>query len=213
MSDILHSDNLFGSEALDNETELIPLITAEDEEQMNAETTPPELPILPLRNTVLFPGVVIPITVGRDRSIRLIQEVYRGNRTLGVVSQMDSRIEEPNAEDLNRIGTIATIIRMLRMPDGSTTAIIQGKKRFEIIDMVRIDPFFTANVKEFAEIRPSKDDKEFDALVSTLKDLAMRIIKANPNIPTEAGFAIKNIDSPSFLVNFISSNMNAEVAE
>jgi hypothetical protein len=108
------------------------LITAEDEEQMNAETTPPELPILPLRNTVLFPGVVIPITVGRDRSIRLIQDVYRGNRTFGVVSQKDGQIEEPRAEDLNSIGTIATIIRMLRMPDGSTTAIIQGKKRFEI---------------------------------------------------------------------------------
>ena len=214
MDDRSTPDNrLFSSDALDNETELIPLITAEDVEQMDAESTPPELPILPLRNTVLFPGVVIPITVGRDRSIRLIQEVYRGNKTLGVVSQKDSAIEDPRPEDLNRIGTIATIIRMLRMPDGSTTAIIQGKKRFEILNMVKVDPFFTASIKEFTEVRPDKKDKEFGALISSLKDLAMNIIKASPNIPSEASFAIKNIDSPSFLVNFISSNMNAEVLE
>lgn len=204
---------LFSSEMIDNETELIPLITAEDEEQMNAEQTPPELPVLPLRNTVLFPGVVIPITVGRDRSIRLIQDVYRGNRTLGVVSQKDADIEEPNQEDLNKVGTIATIIRMLRMPDGSTTAVIQGKKRFEMLEMVRTDPYFTARVKEFNEQRPEKGEKEFEALVSSLKDLATNIIKASPHIPSEASFAIKNIDSPSFLVNFISSNMNAEVSE
>ncbi len=214
MSDILMNDGaLFSSEMIDNETELIPLITAEDEEQMNAEQTPAELPILPLRNTVLFPGVVIPITVGRDRSIRLIQDVYRGNRTLGVVSQKDSDIEEPNPEDLNTVGTIATIIRMLRMPDGSTTAVIQGKKRFEMLEMVQTDPYFKAKVKEFAESRPERGDKQFDALVSSLKDLATNIIKASPHIPTEASFAIKNIDSPSFLVNFISSNMNADVAE
>ena len=213
MNDLFERDAFFSSEALENETELIPLITAEDEEQMNAESTPPELPILPLRNTVLFPGVVIPITVGRDRSIRLIQEVYRGDKTLGVVSQKDHEIEEPRPEDLNRVGTLATIIRMLRMPDGSTTAIIQGKKRFEITEMVREQPYFTARIQEFNELRPDKNDKEFDALVSSLKDLALEIIKQSPHIPTEAQFAIKNIDSPSFLINFISSNMNAEVAE
>ena len=213
MNDLKATDDLLASDAIENETELIPLITAEDEEQMNAERTPPELPILPLRNTVLFPGVVIPITVGRDRSIRLIQDVYRGTRTLGVVSQKDFRIEEPRPEDLNKVGTIAQIIRMLRMPDGSTTAIIQGKKRFEIVEMARLDPYFTAKVKEFEEVRPAKEDKEFTALVSSLKDLAMDIIKQSPNIPSEASFAIKNIESASFLVNFISSNMNAEVAE
>ena len=213
MNDLTPTSSLFSGESMENETELIPLITSEDEEQMNAERTPPELPILPLRNTVLFPGVVIPITVGRDRSIRLIQDVYKGNRTLGVVSQIDSRIEEPRPEDLNKVGTIAQIIRMLRMPDGSTTAIIQGKKRFEIVEIAKLEPYFTAKVKEFEEIRPVKGDKEFDAMVSSLKDLAMEIIKQSPNIPTEAQFAIKNIDSPSFLVNFISSNMNAEVVE
>jgi len=213
MNDIFHTSELFSSDQIESETELIPLITAEDEEQMNAESTPPELPILPLRNTVLFPGVVIPITVGRDRSIRLIQDVYRGTRTLGVVSQKDGQLEEPRPEDLNCIGTIATIIRMLRMPDGSTTAIIQGKKRFEITDMIRTEPYYTARVKEVEEIRPKKDDKTFDALVSSLKDLALDIIKQSPNIPTEAQFALKNIDSHSFLVNFISSNMNAEVVD
>ena len=214
MNDFLMNENPFlASGEIDNETELIPLITAEDEELMNAESTPPELPILPLRNTVLFPGVVIPITVGRDRSIKLIQEVYRGNRTLGVLSQKDSEIEEPEPKDLNNVGTIATIIRMLRMPDGSTTAVIQGKKRFEMIEMVKTEPYFTAKIKEFAEQRPEKGEKKFEALVSSLKDLATNIIKASPHIPTEASFAIKNIDSPSFLVNFISSNMNAEVAE
>ena len=213
MNDIVRTESFFSSEQMENETELIPLITAEDEEMMNAETTPPELPILPLRNTVLFPGVVIPITVGRDRSIRLIQDVYRGTKTLGVVSQKDGQIEEPRADDLNSIGTIATIIRMLRMPDGSTTAIIQGKKRFEVLEMVKLEPYFTARVKEFEEIRPAKDDKSFQALVSSLKDMATEIIKQSPQIPTETQFALKNIDSPSFLVNFISSNMNAEVAE
>jgi ATP-dependent Lon protease len=134
-------------------------------------------------------------------------------KSLGVVSQMDGQIEEPRAEDLNKVGTIATIIRMLRMPDGSTTAIIQGKKRFEVLEMVKTEPYFTARVKEFEEIRPAKDDKAFQALVSSLKDMALEIIKQSPHIPTEAQFALKNIDSPSFLVNFISSNMNAEVAE
>lgn len=214
MSDhFFDKDTLFASDIIEGETELIPLITAEDEELMNAEKTPSELPILPLRNTVLFPGVVIPITVGRDRSIRLIQDVYRGSRVLGVVSQKDGDIEEPNVDDLNKVGTIATIIRMLRMPDGSTTAVIQGKKRIEISEIVQTQPYFTARVKDFAETRPQKNDKEFGALISSLKDLATSIIKASPHIPTEAGFAIKNIDSPSFLVNFISSNMNAEVVE
>ena len=190
MNDFLMNENPFlASGEIDNETELIPLITAEDEELMNAESTPPELPILPLRNTVLFPGVVIPITVGRDRSIKLIQEVYRGNRTLGVLSQKDSEIEEPEPKDLNNVGTIATIIRMLRMPDGSTTAVIQGKKRFEMIEMVKTEPYFTAKIKEFAEQRPEKGEKKFEALVSSLKDLATNIIKASPHIPTEASFA------------------------
>lgn len=205
--------DIYASDSIEADSELIPLITPEDEEIMEAEQMPQELPILPLRNTVLFPGVVIPITVGRDMSIKLIQDVYKGDKTLGVVSQLDGRIEDPRPEDLNRIGTKAQIIRMLRMPDGNTTAIIQGKKRFEVLDMVATEPYFRARVREFPERKPAKRSEEFLALISSLKDMALQIIDESPNIPSEASFAIKNIESPSFLVNFISSNMNAEVSE
>ncbi len=198
---------------IDNDSEFIPLLTAEDEESINSEETPAELPILPIRNTVLFPGVVIPITVARDKSIKLIQDVYRGDRVLGVVSQKNDAVEEPTFEDLNRIGTMASIIRMLRMPDGSTTVIIQGKKRFSLLESLQEDPYIKARIAEFADIKPSISDQRFDALVASLKDMALNIIKQSPNIPSEASFAIKNIESPSFLVNFISSNMNAEVED
>jgi len=213
MNDPFENKQSIFSELGDQETEFIPLITAEDEAQMDSEETPASLPILPLRNTVLFPGVVIPITVGRDRSIKLIQDVYRGDKVLGVVSQKDADIEDPRKDDLNRIGTVANIIRMLKMPDGSTTVIIQGKKRFEIQEIIKDDPYFVANINAFDEMRPPKKNKEFQALVASLKDLALNIIKQSPNIPSEAGFAIRNIESPSFLVNFISSNMNAGIAE
>lgn len=196
---------------IDNDTEFIPLITSEDEEQMNNEETPPVLPILPIRNTVLFPGVVLPITVARDKSIKLIQDAYKGDRTIGVMAQNNSDIEDPSMVDLNKVGTVANIIRMLRMPDGSTTVIIQGKKRFELLDVIQEEPYLKASVREFTEIRPKGKDKGFDALVSSLKDLALNIIRESPNIPSEAAFAIRNIESASFLVNFISSNMNAEV--
>lgn len=198
---------------VDNETEFIPLITNEDEDEMNSEETPVELPILPIRNTVLFPGVVIPITVGRDKSIKLIQEAYKGKRMVGVVSQKEQSVEDPEFDDLNKIGTIAKIMRLLKMPDGSTTVIIQGKKRFELIEPVTEEPYLKARVTEFPEIKPETGKKKFQALVDSLKDLALHIIKLSPNIPSEASFAIKNIESHSFLVNFISSNMNAEVKD
>ena len=206
-------DKINFQDMVDSDTELIPLITSEDEEQMNNEETPRDLPILPIRNTVLFPGVVLPITVGRDKSIKLVQDAYAGNRIVGVVSQRDQSVEEPNFEDLHKIGTVAKIIRLLKMPDGSTTVIIQGKKRFEPIDLIDTDPYIRAQVSEFAEIKPARNMKKFEALVSSLKDLALQIIKISPNIPSEAAFAIKNIESHSFLVNFISSNMNAEVKD
>ncbi|MFT4678321.1 MAG: ATP-dependent Lon protease [Litorivivens sp.] len=193
--------------------ELIPLFTTEDEQNMDKEEIPSELPILPLRNTVLFPGVVIPITVGRDKSIRLIQEANKGNKTIGVVSQKDSDIEEPSSEDLNRIGTLAQIVRMLKMPDGSTTAIIQGKKRIEILETTQTEPFLKAKVAEFKEIKSEMSKEERSAMEESLKDMSLKIISQSPNIPSEAGFAIKNIDSLSFLVNFVASNMNADVEE
>ncbi|MDP4586609.1 MAG: endopeptidase La [Flavobacteriales bacterium] len=197
--------------AADND--YIPLISSEDEEAMNKEKAPENLPILPLRNTVLFPGVVIPITVGRDKSIRLINEAQKSDKIIGVVSQLDANIEEPNADDLNKVGTVASIIKMLKMPDGNTTVIIQGKKRFEWTEITQTEPFMRAQIAEFDEARSGATKDENLALQESLKELALKIINLSPNIPSEAGFAIKNIDSLSFLVNFISSNMNAEVEE
>lgn len=206
-------DNFRFSNMIDDDSEFIPLLSSEDEEQMNTEEIPSEVSILPLRNTVLFPGVVIPITVGRDKSIKLIKDAYKSDKIIGVVSQKDVAIEDPNFEDLNKVGTIAFIIKMLRMPDGNTTVIIQGKKRFELQELTQADPYIKARIKPFEETRPEKNDKEFAAMVSSLKDISLQIIQQSPNIPSEAAFAIKNIESPSFLINFISSNMNAEMAE
>jgi ATP-dependent Lon protease len=193
--------------------EYIPLITPEDEEQMDNEHTPEVLPLLPLRNTVLFPGVVIPITVGRDKSIRLVQEANKGNKVIGVVSQTNPDIEEPTFEDLHRIGTQATIMRMLRMPDGSTTVILQGKKRFEITGLVSTDPYFSAQVKVYPEKNRNNESKEQQALFESLKDISLKIIQLSPDIPNEASMAIKNIHGLSFLTNFISSNMKVETSE
>lgn len=195
----------------DDEPELIPLLTNEDEEQMNNEQIPDEVSVLPLRNTVLFPGVVIPITVGRDKSIRLIKDAYASNRIIGVVSQKDVSIEDPKLDDLNSVGTIAQILRMLRMPDGNTTVIIQGKRRFKINSIVQEEPYLRARVEAFSDTATIGLDEEFSAIVDSLKDISMQIIQQSPNIPTEASFAIRNIESPSFLINFISSNMNADV--
>lgn len=192
--------------------ELIPLITTEDEENIEGGDTPSEISILPLRNTVLFPGVVIPITVGRDKSIRLIQDANGKDKLIGVVSQKDQEIEEPNFDDLNDIGTVAKIVKMLKMPDGNSTVIIQGQSKFKLIELTQSDPFMRARIEAFPEIKPKKTD-ELKALVETLKDMSLKIIQQSPNIPSEAGVAIKNIESLSFLVNFISSNMNAEVED
>lgn len=193
--------------------EFIPLISPEDEDQMDKEHTPEVLPILPLRNTVLFPGVVIPITVGRDKSIKLIQDANKGNKTIGVVAQTNADLEEPAFTDLHKIGTQATIMRMLKMPDGSTTVILQGKKRFEIVGMVASDPYFQAQVTEFPETNRNDDSKAQQAMFESLKDHAMKIIQLAPDIPSEASVAMKNINGLSFLTNFISSNMRAGVQE
>jgi ATP-dependent Lon protease len=189
------------------------LTTAEEEENVNKQKFPENLPILPLRNNVLFPGVVIPITVGRDKSIKLIQEANKGNKIIGVVSQKDQAEETPEFDDLHKKGTVAQIVRLLKMPDGSSTVIIQGKRRFEMIEAISTEPFLTASVKILTEEPFDKKNKELSVMFKTIKDLALQIIKDSPNIPSEAQFAIKNIDSPTFLVNFISSNMNADVSK
>ena len=201
------------SSIIDKEAELIPLMTEEDEERLNAEGMPEVLSILPLRNTVLFPGVVIPITVGRDKSIKLIKDANKGNKTIGVIAQKDPMVEDPSLEDLNLTGTEAKILRTLRMPDGNTTVIIQGQKRFDIQEFTQEAPYFKALVSSFHETKPPKGDKEFAALVESVKDVALQIIKDSPNIPSEASFAIKNIQSDSFLVNFVASNMNIDIKE
>ena len=205
-------DNL-SLQDFDGEADLIPLMTPEDEEEINKEQLPETLPILPLRNTVLFPGVVIPITAGRDMSIDLINEANKGSKIIGVVSQKDETIENPTAEDINTTGVVARILRVLKMPDGNVTVIIQGKKRFNIAEVITEKPYIVATVREVEEIRPEKGNEEFKAIIESIKDQALQIIKQSPNIPSEAGFAIKNIESESFLINFVSSNMNLTVEE
>ena len=201
------------NQGIDEDSDFIPLLSSEDEDTMQNEKIPEILPILPLRNTVLFPGVVIPITVGRDKSIQLIKDYNKGDKTIGVVAQKSDTIEEPTELDLYNIGTVAQIIKMLRMPDGNTTIIIQGKRRFKIVEFTQTEPYHKAAVVPFDEIKPPKTDKEFSAIISNLKETSVQIVKISPNIPSDASFAINNIDSPTFLVNFISSNMNAKTED
>ena len=209
---ILALDNLSLQE-MDPDAELIPLMTPEDEEEMNNEELPEDIAILPLRNTVLFPGVVIPITAGRDKSIKLINDANAKGKIIGVVAQVDENEEDPSPKDVHHIGTVARIMRVLKMPDGNTTVILQGKKRFEIESFTQEEPYLKAKIKAVAEERPKKKDVEFKAIIESIKELAIEIIKESPNIPTEATFAIKNIESNPFLINFVSSNMNLTVEE
>src|SRR6201996_5311342 len=195
---------------INEESEFFPLMSSEDEEEMNNEQVPEVLPILPLRNTVLFPGVVIPITVGRDKSIKLIRDANKGTRMIGVVSQQDVSIEDPTFNQLNKVGTVALIVKMLQMPDGNTTVILQGKKRFYLKEEMQSEHYIKATIEPFKDGK-NKEDKEFKAMISSIKDMAMNIIQLSPNIPSEAGIAIRNIESTSFLINFISSNMNADM--
>ncbi len=198
---------------LDDDAEFIPIVADDTDDSMSKTELPETLPILPLRNTVLFPGVVIPITVGRDKSIKLIRDTYKKDKLIGTVSQKDASIEDPETKDLNTMGTVAQIVKILEMPDDTTSVIIQGVKRFEIDEIVSTEPYFTAKVKELHEIKPEKEDKEFQALVGSLKDLSLKVIKLSNNIPAEAAFAIKNIGNPSFLINFICSNSDVEPKE
>lgn len=196
---------------MDEETELIPLMTPEDEATIKKEELPDELPILPLRNTVLFPGVVIPITAGRDKSIKLINDANRKTKVIGVVAQKNEEIEEPSVSDINKLGTIAQILRVLKMPDGNITVILQGKQRIKIDEITSEAPYFTAKVSKVEEAIPPKNDKEFKAVIESIKDSALQIINESPNIPSEAAFAIKNIESNTFLVNFVASNLQISV--
>jgi len=209
---ILSLENLLPQD-LEDEADLIPLMTTDDEEAIQKEPVPEELPILPLKNTVLFPGVVIPITASRDRSIKLIKAVNSGNKLLGVIAQQNGETKSPSPEDLYQKGTLAKVLRVLKMPDGNTTIILQGKKRFETLSYSSEQPYLTAKVAGLEEIHPEKNDPNFSAIIDSIRDLALKIIAQNPEIPSEATFAIKNIQSNAFLVNFVSSNMDMSVAE
>ncbi len=213
MRDLFDNDLLSSKEGMDADSEFIPLLSSEEEQQMAKEDIPEELAILPLKNTVLFPGVVIPITVSRDKSIKLVREVYKESRIIGAVSQKDAEVEDPAFSDLSRIGTAAQIIKILQMPDGNTTVIIQGKKRVALEEVTQEEPYFMARVKAYESPDIPRQDDNFKALISTIKDMAIQIVKLSPNVPSEAAFALKNIESPVFLVNFISSNLNIEVDE
>ena len=196
----------------DENSELIPLMTTEDEEAIKNESLPETISILSLRNTVLFPGVVIPITARRDKSIQLINDANSGSKVIGVVSQKDESVEDPTIDDIYTTGTVARILKVLKMPDGNTTVIIQGKKRFQISEMVSETPYMVAKIQDVPEVNPL-GSTEFTAIIESIKDLALQIIKQSPTIPSEASFAIKNIESNSFLINFVSSNMNLSVVE
>ena len=201
---IVTIDNLSLQE-LDTNSEIIPLLSPEDELEMHKENLPEDLAILPLRNMVLFPGVVLPITAGRDKSIHLLKEANELGKPVGVVSQINENTEDPNLEDIHKIGTVAKILKILNLPDGNITVILQGKKRFEIAEISQSEPYLKATVREVEEIRPESGDAEFKAIVESVKETSYEMIKENPNIPSEASFAIKNIESDSFLINFVCS--------
>ncbi len=193
--------------------DLIPLVTTDDGDEKELENLPGALPILPLRNTVLFPGMVIPITVGRSKSIRLVKDVYKANRIIGVVTQKNFQKEDPELNELYKIGTVAKIIKMLVMPDGNTTIIIRGKARFELGQEQSREPFFTAQYELLEDKFPEKPDKELNALMDSIRESANRILTINPEIPREAQMALDNIENPMFLINFLCSNVNAEITE
>jgi len=205
--------NILISSLMDDENEFIPILSDGDDSELTNVDVPDILPILPLRNTVMFPGVVMPITVGRQKSLQLVQEVYRGNRLLGTVAQKDGNIEDPAQADLYQTGTIAQILKILEMPDGTTSVIIQGKKRFEVIEYEQEYPYFKARITPMEDIRPQDDSVEFSAIVGSLKDLSIKIAQFSMHISPEASFAVKNIENSTFLINFVCSNTDLKVEE
>ena len=192
-------DNRYFLDRSEDEMEFMPIIplNEDDDEKDDGKGIPDELPILPLRNTVLFPGVVIPITVGRDKSIKAVTDAYKADKLIGVVAQKDSSVEEPTVSDLENIGTVAKLVKLIKMPDGGTTIIIQGRKRFKIEEITTEDPYFKAKVSLLLEETLESDD-DFNALVGSIKDLAGQIVGLSPNLPSEAAIILKNIENPSF---------------
>ena len=200
------------ADMFESESEFIPIVAEGDDEGPDEIKVPETLPILPLRNTVLFPGVIIPISLGREKSIRLIEEIKESKGYFGAVAQKDVKVEEPGFDDLYKVGTVAKIIKVLEMPDNSTSVIIQGKKRFRMHEIINTEPYYTARVEALEDEVPEENETDkFEAVVSSIKDLSLRIIKSSSNLPPEASFAIKNIDNPGFLINFVSSNTDIKI--
>lgn len=204
--------NIFATGRMDDESDFLPIIADGDDKDLKNVDVPSVLPILPLRNTVLFPGVVLPITVGRERSLQLIRDVNKGSKLLGTIAQKDYTIDSPKTEDLYEIGTVAEILKVLEMPDGSTSVIIQGKRRYQIKEFVSEEPYFKASIEALEDVS-SKDDNEFNAIVGSLKDLSIKIAQFSANVPPEATFAVKNIENSTFLINFICSNTDLSVED
>lgn len=202
-------ENIF-MDFVDDDSDFIPLMTDGRDEDLNSTDVPEHLPILPLKNTVLFPGVVIPITVGREKSVKLIRDLYKGNRKIGVLAQKDPGIEDPGQADLHQVGTLASIVKILTMPDDSTSVIIQGKRRFVLEELISDDPYLLGRVTPLEELKPIDNQEDFDAVIGSVKDLALKIVQFSSNIPQEASFALKNIEGANFLVNYICSNLDID---
>ncbi len=207
-------DNNFYLQGPEDEMEFMPIIPLNEDDDGTADDQPipDNIPLLALRNTVLFPGVVIPITVGRDKSIKAVTDAYKADKLIGVVAQKDSTVEEPTVSDLEDIGTVAKIAKLIKMPDGGTTIIIQGRKRCKIEEITTDDPYFKARITVLTD-EVLKDDADFNAMIGSIKDLAGQIINLSPNLPSEAAIILKNIENPSFLIHFVSSNLNSDIKE
>lgn len=205
----MKKDNLlFDSGAGD--VNILPVVNMDSIQKLDEKELPEVLPILTLRNAVLFPSTVIPIAVGRDKSIKLVRDAYKSGKILGAVAQIDNNVEHPAIIDLFDVGTLGRILKIIEMPDGSITAILQGVKRFKIVEQTAAEPYLFAKVRYLNDILAKKNDKEMDALAENIKDLAMQIIKSSPHMPQEASFAIKNLEGAEFLTNFIASSMDIE---
>lgn len=206
-------ENWMLTQQSDDEPDFVPLFSLEEDDEAKIdEVFPDTIPVLPLKNTVLFPGIVTPITVGRDKSIRAVQKAYEDNRYIGVLSQRDMKIEAPSSRDLYRVGTVARILKLLKMPDGSTTAILQGRKRFQLLEMVSEEPYMLGSIR-MLDYETPKNKLEFRAMISSVRDSAKQIIELSPQIPSEAVVMLKNINNDNFLLNFIASNLGIKVEE
>ena len=206
-------DSVRFDELIDEGREIIPILSDGDDQELEEVEIPGSVPLLPLRNTVLFPGVVIPIAVGRSKSVQLVREAYRGDKLVAAVAQIDAEVDDPQVRDLNVVGTLGQVVKLLEMPDGTTTAIIQGRRRISVESVIQSVPYMTAQVKAIPETRGGEDEKDFDIIIGSLKDLSVKIVKLNPNINPEASFAIKNIENSTYLINYICANTEINVTD